>query len=277
MTSEVMVSAQPAGYAPAMPSLAFGERLREWRQVRSFSQARLAEDAEVSTRHLSYLENGRSNPSREMVLVLASALELPLRERNDWLGAAGFAPAYSETPLSASAMAPLRDAVKRTLDHHDPHPAVAVDSSYDVQLVNGGMRKLIGAFVAEPSPEVVSNLIVATFHPQGVRPFVVDWEPLAGLFVERLHRQARLPGGERRAQLLAQVLAYPGVPRSFQNPDPRRILAPFVALHLKRGDLELRFFSFLCSVGTPIDVTAEELSLELYHPMDDATAAWLRA
>ncbi len=259
-----------------MPAPAFGERLREWRQVRRFSQARLAEDAEVSTRHLSYLENGRANPSREMVLVLASALELPLRERNDWLTTAGFAPAYSETPLSEQAMAPLRDAVQRTLDHHDPHPAVAVNSSYDVQLVNQGMQRMMASFVDEPTPEVVSNLMIATFHPKGVRPFVVDWEPLAGLFIERLHREARLPGGERRAELLEQVLAYPGVPSSFATPDPRRIVAPFVALHLKKGDLELRFFSFLCSVGTPIDVTAEELSIELYNPMDDTTAAWLR-
>ena len=277
MTSEVMVSPHRHGYASPMPVPAFGERLREWRQARRFSQARLAEDAEVSTRHLSYLENGRANPSREMVLVLASALELPLRERNDWLTTAGFAPAYSQTPLSEKAMAPLREAVQRTLEHHDPHPAIAVDSSYDVQLVNQGMQKLMMSFIAEPAPEVVSNLMIATFHPQGVRPFVVDWEPLAGLFIERLHREARLPGGERRAELLEQVLGYPGVPRSFVTPDPRRIVAPFVALHLKRDDLELRFFSFLCSVGTPIDVTAEELSIELYHPMDDATSRWLRA
>lgn len=254
----------------------FGDRLREWRQVRRFSQARLAEDAEVSTRHLSYLENGRAKPSREMVLVLASALELPLRERNDWLTAAGFAPAYAQTPLSETAMAPLRDAVERTLEHHDPHPAIVVDSSYEVQLVNQGMQKLMGHFVAKPSPEILSNLIVATFHPDGVRPFVVGWEPLAGLFIERLHREALLPGGESCATLLEKVLAYPGVPESFATPDPSRILAPFVALHLRRGDLELRFFSFLCSVGTPIDVTAEELSIELYHPMDDRTADWLR-
>jgi transcriptional regulator with XRE-family HTH domain len=276
MTSEVMVGMQGARYHRPM-SMAFGERLREWRHVRRFSQARLAEDAEVSTRHLSYLENGRAKPSRQMVLVLASALELPLRERNDWLTAAGFAPAYARTPLSEAAMAPLRQAVERTLEHHDPHPAVVVDSSYDVQLINQGMQRLIAHFVLEPGPEVLSNLMVATFHPEGVRPFIVDWEPLAGLFIERLHREARLPGGERRAELLERVLAYPGVPESFATPDPSRILSPFVALHLKRGDLELRFFTFICAVGTPIDVTAEELSIELYHPMDDATGRWLRA
>lgn len=186
----------------------FGERLREWRQVRRFSQARLAEDAEVSTRHLSYLENGRAQPSRQMVLVLASALELPLRERNDWLTAAGFAPVYTETPLSEAAMAPLREAVQRTLEQHDPHPAVVVDGRYDVQLANQGMQKLMGHFLAEPGPELATNLLVATFHPAGVRPYVVGWEPLAGLLVERLHR--------------------------------------------------------------------EELSIELYHPMDDRTAEWLR-
>jgi len=267
---------RPASIGPMPMPTAFGERLREWRQVRRYSQARLAEDAEVSTRHLSYLENGRANPSRQMVLVLASALELPLRERNDWLTAAGFAPAYERTPLSEEAMAPLRDAVERTLAHHDPFPAIVVDGRYDVQLVNQGMEKLMAHFVAEPSPAILSNLMVATFHPRGVRPYVVGWEPLAGVFVERLHREARLPGGEARAELLERVLAFEGVPSSFTTPDPSRILAPFVSLHLRRGDLELRFFTFVCAVGTPIDVTAEELSIELYHPMDDRTADWLR-
>ena len=256
---------------------AFGELLREWRQARRYSQARLAEDAEVSTRHLSYLENGRSSPSREMVLVLASALEVPLRERNQWLARAGYAPAYTETPLAEAAMAPLRAAVSRMLEHHDPHPAVVIDRFFDVQELNGGMTRLMQAFVTpETPPEALANVLVATFHPQALRPYIVDWEPLAAHLVERLHRDSRLPGGERHAELLRRILAFPGVPESFAFPDPTRAAGPGVALHLRRGDLELRFFSFLCAVGTPIDVTAEELHLELYHPLDAATATWLR-
>ena len=254
----------------------FGELLRDWRHARRYSQARLAADAEVSTRHLSYLENGRARPSREMVLVLASALEVPLRERNEWLTRAGFAAAYQDTPLSEAAMAPLRAALRRMLEHHDPYPAVVIDRFFEVQAVNGGMTRLMQTFATPATPpDALTNLLVATFHPHGIRPFIVDWEPVAALLVERLHRDARLPGGERHGALLERLLALPGVPQSFARPDPARTVAPFVALHLRMDDLELRFFSFLCAVGTPIDVTAEELHLELYHPLDPATAQWL--
>lgn len=171
---------------------AFGPLLRQWRQTRSYSQSRLAEDAEVSTRHLSFLETGRAAPSREMVLILSSALDLPLRERNTLLGAAGFAPVYRESPLASPEMAGVRRAIDHVLAQQEPYGAVVVDRLWNVQRMNQGALRMLGSWLdprATP-PIVTRNLLHAVFHPAGLRPCMVNWEAVAGALAMRVHREA---------------------------------------------------------------------------------------
>lgn len=287
MTSEVMSGRPRLRYAsamslataprPAAPS-AFGSLLRRFRTGHRLTQEQLAADAEVSTRHLSCLESGKAQPSREMVLVLASALELELRDRNVLLGAAGFAPVYRASSLEAPAMAPVRAALGLLLRHHEPFGAVVLDRLSNVLLVNEGARKLLGRFLADPAaePRVLGNVLHALFSPAGVRPFVVNWDEVATLALERLQREILLsPQDEERQALRAALLAYPGVP---VRPHKGRTLAldPFVSLHLRRGAQEVRLFSALTTLGTPADITAQELTIESYFPADEASAALLR-
>src|SRR5262245_16977572 len=169
--------------------MSFGTLLREWRQLRQMSQLRLAEAAEVSTRHISFIETGRSSPSREMVLVLTSALDLPLRERNAMLGAAGFAAVYKESDLHAPEMSQVSRALSFMLERHEPYGASVVDGNWNFLRVNRGAMAMIGWFVDEaPSPEVAANAMRMLFHPQGVRRYIANWEELAGAMIERMHR-----------------------------------------------------------------------------------------
>jgi len=254
---------------------AFGPLLREWRQVRQMSQLRLAEAAEVSTRHISFMETGRSTPSREMVLILASALDLPLRERNTLLGAAGFAAVYRETDLAAPAMSQVARALGFLLDRHEPYGASVLDGSWNILRVNrGGMRMLGWLLEQAPPPEVAANAMRILFHPRGLRPLIVNWEDVAASMIERLHREVSLGAGRA---LLDEILRYPEMPRRFARPrlgeEPQVVLS----LHLRVGDRDLRMFTTLTTLGTPLDVTAQELRIESYFPADEETEEWVRS
>lgn len=285
MTSEVKSSIPFLGYLAAMvapsPRPALGALLREWRIARRFTQQELADRAEVSVRHLSFLETGRAGASREMVLVLGNALDLPLRERNLLLGAAGFAPAYRETSLHEPPMAHVRRALDHLLAQQEPFPAVVLDRSWNVLRLNLGAQRLFGHFLVPRHPPaiVLGNLAHALFHPEGLRHVIVDWPLVAAAAAERLHREAAADpsdGGPRA--LRDAVLAYPGVPDRLRQ--PRLLDAPPVALPLclrAPDGVEARFFTTLTTLGTPLDVTAEELRIESYFPLDDPTDAFIRA
>ena len=256
-----------------------GPLLRRWRVLRGKSQLDLSVEAEVSTRHISFLENGRATPSRDMLLVLASALDIPLRERNTLLLSAGFAPVYQETSLDAPSMAQVRAALDCILEQTEPNGAVVLDRAWRALRMNGGARRILTAFLSDPSlvAELDGNLGLALFDRRGFRDALVNFEDVAGSIVARLHRDAAAEGREGPAQkLLDRVLAMPGVPRRWHEPSPG--VAPDVLLpvHLRRGDLEVRLFTTLTTLGTPLDVTLEELRIESYYPADDATARWLR-
>lgn len=260
------------------PSL--GPLLREWRLARRFTQQELAHRAEVSVRHLSFLETGRAAASREMTLVLANALELPLRERNLLLGAAGFAPVYRETPLQDKPMTYVRRALDHILNHQEPFPAMVIDRAYNVMRLNRGAERLFARFILplEPPPIVLTNLLHALYHPEGLRKVIIDWSTLAAVMAERLHREAAVDpseGGMR--ELRDAVLAYPGIPERLLT--PRLGEAPPAALPLGFRSLdgvEARFFTTLTTLGTPLDVTAEELRIESYFPLDEATETLMR-
>lgn len=257
----------------------FGPLLRRWRGSRRLTQEQLARDAEVSVRHLSCLEAGKSRPSREMVLVLCSALELELRERNVLLGAAGFAPVYRASPLEATGMAPLSRAVDLLLRQQEPFGAVVVDRLWNVLRWNQGAMRLFGALLDGPpsDPRVAGNVMHALFAPEGLRHWIVNWEQAARFSLERLHREIALnPEDEERRALRSELLAWPGVPAGLAVSDLREQVEPFLTLHLRKGALELRLLTTLTTLGTPLDVTAQELVIESYFPADARSEEVLR-
>lgn len=258
----------------------FGPLLREWRLARRLTQQALAEQAEISTRHLSFLETGRSQASREMVLVLGNALELPLRERNMLLVAAGFVPVYRETSLDAAPMEHVRRALDRMLAQQEPFPALVIDRAWNLLRMNEGGTRLFARLLAgrPPRPEVFTNLAHALFHPEGLRSVIVDWPRLASAMAQRLHRDAAAdPSPDGPRALRDALLAYPGVPEALRRPELERVPPVAVVVHVRAPDGgEARLFTMLATLGTPLDVTAEELQIELYFPMDEQSAAFLR-
>jgi len=255
----------------------FGQLLKKWRSARRLSQEALADDAEISTRHLSFLETGKAKPSREMVLVLSSALELELRERNVMLGSAGFAPVYSSSALESLEMAPVRRAVDLLLDKQEPYGAVVVDRVWNILKLNAGAQRMLMHFLPEPpdDPRILGNLLRGILHPKGLKPNIVNWVEVALFTLERLeHECAMFPHDTDRAALRDELRAYPGVEKLVLSDLPRSS-QPVALVHLKRGDDEVRLFTMLTTIGTPLDITAQELSIESYFPADEASAAFL--
>lgn len=255
----------------------FGGILKKWRTSRRMSQEQLAFDAEISTRHLSFLENGKANPSREMVLLLASALTLELRERNAMLTCAGFAPVYTSNTLESLELEPVRRAIDLILAKQEPYGAVVVDRAWNVLKLNSGAVRLLERFVPKPpdDPKVMHNVLKALVHPEVLRPCIVNWVEVATFVIERLDAECALfPHDEARLTLREEVLQYPGV--AALRPVTMTVQAPAAQVHLKRGDEEARIFSMLTTIGTPLDVTAQELAIESYFPADDATDRWFK-
>lgn len=260
-----------------MASNGFGPLLRRWRATRRMTQEQLALDSGVSTRHLSCLETGKAQPSREMVLTLAGTLELELRESNVLLGAAGFAAHYPGRALESLELEPVRRAVEFVLAQQEPYGAVLFDRCWNVLRLNRGAQRLFATFLDSPQlePRLAGNLMRAALHPAALKPSIVNWPELARLLLERLAREHALhPHDPERAALLAEVRGYPDVAQlgGASSSDG----APFVTVHLRRGADEVRLFTFLSTLGTPLDTTAQELTLETYFPADDASEAWLR-
>ena len=268
--SDMQVTRQPS---------AFGHQLRSHRRSRALSQERLADAAEVSTRHLSCLETGRASPSREMVLVLASALELPLRDRNTLLGAAGFSSAYRESGLDATGMQDLDRALGHLLTKLDPYPAVVVDRRWNLLRANASATRLLPLLLPADAPaRTRANLMHATLDPRGARPFIANWPELVQALLERAKVELARSGEteERRAEY-EELLAYPGVKEAMKSSVANGPALPFVPVHFRRDGMEARFFTMLTTIGTPLDVTAEELRVEAYFPADEATRALMEA
>jgi transcriptional regulator with XRE-family HTH domain len=259
---------------PAVTDLAappaVGDLLRTWRQRRRLSQLDLSNETGVSARHLSFLETGRSRPSREMVLHLAEQLEVPLRARNELLVAAGFAPVYRERPLDAPAMTAVRAALERVLAAHEPFPAVVVDRGWHLVAGNRGVPLLTeGADPALLAPPV--NVLRLSLHPDGMAPRIRNLAQWRTHVLHRLAREVRLSGDPGLAALHRELAALPG------GTDPRPPDGIAVPLRIRTALGELAFLSTVTTFGTAVDVTAAEVSIEAFLPADDATAAALRA
>jgi transcriptional regulator with XRE-family HTH domain len=252
-----------------------GGLLRDWRQRRRLSQLDLANEATVSARHLSFVETGRSKPSRELVLHLAEHLEVPLRERNSLLLAAGYAPSYQQTPLEADEMAPVREALDTILAGHQPFPAVVVDRHWDLVTANRSALALLTEGVADDLLAPPANALRVSLHPEGLAPRIVNFAQWAAHLVDRLRREAELYGDPQLVELHDELCGYPGVAGSPWPADTVSRL--FVPLVLGSDAGEWSFFSTVATFGTARDITVEELAIESFFPADDATATALRA
>ena len=252
---------------------AFGLALREWRTRRGLSQLALSANAGVSSRHLSFVETGRAQPSREMVLLLARALDVPLRDRNDLLSAAGYAPVYRATKLDAPALAQARRALDFVLRQQEPYPAIVIDRHWNILQANGGTSRLVELFLEPSVPANLGlNAMRLMLHPSGFRPHIVNWEAMAAALVQWLHRDILSGLGDAETRrLLEEVLAYPGVPRQWGRLDLDASTDPFLPIEFRRGDVELRYFSMLTNLGTPHDITLQEIRIESFYPADSAT------
>ena len=254
-----------------------GDHLREWRQRRRMSQLELALEAEISTKHLSFLETGRAQPSREMVLHLAERLEVPLRERNVLLLAAGYAPVFRERPLGDPALASARTAVDLVLQGHEPYPGLAVDRHWTMVAANRAVARLLGgAAAALLKPPV--NVLRLSLHPDGLAPRIANLAEWRAHLIERLRRQVEASADATLAELLRELSAYPAPrrPPSALAANDRDYAGVVVPLRLVTDGGMLSFFSATTVFGTPIDITLAELALESFFPADAATAEALR-
>lgn len=252
-----------------------GELLRDWRTRRRLSQLDLAVGAGVSTRHLSYVETGRSKPSPELVLSLADYLDVPLRERNALLLAAGYAPRYRESAIDDPAMAPVRASIQRMLDAHDPYPALVVDRHWNLVMANRAAFGLV-ALLPETLVSTPLNVYRATLHPDGLVAHSPNAHEWVGSWLDALRRQALLTGDPVVQDLYDEVSMYPAAIDAFgAGPidDPPVVLP--ITLTFPAGPVSL--FTTLTTFGTALDITLEEIAVELFWPADDESAVRLRA
>ncbi len=248
---------------------AIGSTLRDWRQRRRLTQMDLALDAGVSTRHLSFVETGRSKPGREMLLAVLERLEVPLREQNRVLMAAGHAPAFPEQPLNAPELSHVREALKMILHRHDPYPAIAVDRHWNIVASNPSTVALTAAVEVDPALlEPPVNAMRLSFHPRGLAPAIVNLGTWHAHFRERIERQLALSADAELAALLEEIDGYAPdeepTAGADQLPGPLKVRAP-------QGG-ELSFFGVFATFDTPFEVTTSELAIELLFPADTTTA-----
>jgi transcriptional regulator with XRE-family HTH domain len=253
-----------------------GALLREWRERRNFTQREVASRSAVSARHLSFIETGRARPSREMVLHLADRLDVPLRERNRLLLAAGFAPAFGERSLDDGEMGPVRDALERFLTGHEPYPALVVDGRWNVVATNRGLRYL----TRDVAPELrapPANALRIALHPHGLAPRIRNLADWSGYLLAQLRRDIETTRDPELESLYEELAAFPGVstaPVSADRPDPNDIM---LMHELRLDDKELALFCTFTTFGTARDLTLAELTIAAFYPADAQTAEALAA
>ena len=251
-----------------------GPLLRDWRQRRRLSQLELALTASTSARHISFIETGRAQPSREMVLRLAEQLDVPARARNALLVAAGHAPAYSETPLDAPSMRAVRDAIDTILSGHEPYPALVMDDGWNLVAANAGVHRLL-AGVDQELLRPPANVMRLALHPRGLAPRIVNLPQWREHLLARLHRQIIAGGGAELRSRYDEVHGYgPDLDEHPEQPSPDDLVVP---LRLRSTAGELSFFSTVATFGTPRDITVTELSIESFFPADEASRRALAA
>ena len=280
----LMATDLPAG--PARPArngtVSVGPRVRAWRQSRGLSQFDLAMRAGFSSRHLSFIETGRTRPSREAVLVLAEALDMPLRERNRLLESAGFAHVYRETPLTAEEMTQVRGLLQVILDRQLPYSAVCIDRHSTCLIGNRAAGQLLSLVAAPSLLTKNANFLRVVFHPEGVRRWIVNWPDVESHLLRRAERELGAADDAVGQALLAEIRRYcpaPEATRDAAAPLAGRVHAHdlLLPIHIRQADVDLRLYSTIMTLGTAHDVTLQELRIETFFPADDASErCWAR-
>lgn len=261
----------------AEPDAAFARLLREWRQKCRLSQLDLALTAGVSQRHVSFLESGRANPSRAMILQLSETLQVPLRDRNTWLTAAGFAPLFRNRGLDDPQMGQVMAAVRMMLTAHEPFPAIAIDRAWNVRVSNAPFDRLaamLGANLWDRVGGGTRNLMRLFFHPAGIRPYISNWASVGPLVWQRARREAEALGGAEMQAVLDDLGPLQDDAVRWSANDTA--LLPVIPFTLAFGDLRISMFTVIATFGTAQDVTADELRIETMFPADAATEALFR-
>ncbi|MFM0715257.1 helix-turn-helix transcriptional regulator [Paraburkholderia strydomiana] len=271
----------PANPIKKAPPNDLGALLRHWRDMRGISQLDLSFNAGVSQRHISFIESGRSVPSRQMLMDIAQALDIPLRERNTLLLAAGYAPMYADPAWNAQEMQSVTKALGRMLRQHEPFPALVMDRYWNVLMTNESAPRFFNCFIDMTARKGPRNMLHLMFDPDGLRPFVADWKSVADSLIQRVYREAvgRVID-ERTRELVAALRAYPDVPlgesaerQAGTDSATAAAAMPVIPIGFVKDGHVLRYFSMVASVGTPQTVAAQELRIECMFPADDETEA----
>ena len=268
--------------SPAAPPDLFGPMLRTWRRRRGASQLSLALQSGVSQRHVSFLESGRAKPSREMVVQLSTALDVPLRQRNAMLLAAGFAPVYRESNLAAPELAPVRQAIDRMLKQQEPYPAVVIDRLWNLLEGNDAAQAFtVFLFEGPPPPSPpgkAPNLLRWILDPKALRSRIANWEEVARYLVSTTYAEILAAGGEPKAlAFIEEIMAYPDVPASFRKLRFEDRPAPMLTVDYLVGGKELSVFTTIATLGTPQDITLQEVRIECFFPADERSDALFRS
>src|SRR6476620_1670795 len=250
----------------------FSSLLKHWRNVRRLTQIELAGDANISARHLCFLETGRAQPSREMVQLLGSALDLPLEERNALHVAAGFVPPYGDQGLAADNLQHVRQALDFMLRQQEPYPAIVIDGHWDVRMRNEGSARLLKPFrdSYEMEAGLADNAMHVVFHPRGLRQFMLNWDEFAGQMIQILHRDVA-QGSRVAAQLLDEIMVYPGLSADWRLLRHPQATSPVMTIQLAKGDYRLTFFSTFTTLAMPTDAALHKIKIECFFPAADAT------
>lgn len=262
---------------PGRLQMTFPHLLKSWRVKRRLSQLELALSAGVSQRHVSFLESGRAKPSRSMILQLSETLEVPLRDRNDWLTAAGFAPLFRARPLDDPQMGQVMSAVKMMLSCHAPFPALAVDRAWNIAMANEPFDMIMTMFGDDLWSKIGGerrNLMRLFFHPAGIKPYVTNWSAIAPLLWHRAQREAETVGGQEMKSVLLDLAEYQDAETLWAAEETA--LVPVLPLEIEKDGLHISLFTIIATFGTAQDVTADELRIETLFPADAATEALFR-
>ena len=257
----------------------FGLLLRDWRRRRGASQLELALRSGVSQRHVSFLESGRARPSREMVVHLAVSLDVPLRHQNQLLLAAGFAPVYRQSNLGAPEMADVRQAIDHILNHQEPYPAIVIDRLFNVLLANAATTRLVGFLMGAQAGAASGpvNLLRLTLSPQGLRPYIANWPEVAHYLITRTAAELALNGLDAEAKgFLDELSGYPDMPTSWRDARPDDTVSPILPLHFTKDGKDIRVMTTISTLGTPQDVTLQEMRIETFFPVDAASTAFFK-
>ncbi len=254
---------------PTRQARELGELLRHWRAARGKSQLALSLDSGLSQRHLSFIESGRSSPSRQALLEISDALDIPLRERNNLLLSAGYAPIYVESEWSAPEMQSLTKALERVLKQHEPFPAIVMDRYWYVMMRNEAAPRFFNHFIDLEARKPPRNLLHLMFDPKGMRPFITNWPQVASSLLRRVYRESigRLID-EKTRELLAQLRAYPGVQADWERSESSSTL-PLVPIGFELKGTRINLFSLITTVGAPVSITAQEFRVECMFPADE--------